>query len=403
MQSRKLSSTNNTALTQNSTSSRTWLAVIALGVSAFSIVTSELAPVGMLSSLAADLHQTEAGTGRVVMAYGWVAAVAALLSGAIPSTISRKGLLVGLMLILAISCMAATHATTMNTFMSARMVGALAHGAFWALIGTVAAQLVPVEKLGLATSVVFGGVSAASVLGVPLSSLIADLSGWRTALMAISMLSLATACALLWTLPGLKAPGTLSVSIYYRIVKNPILLSLYAATACIITAHFAAFTYLEPLLTKELSVPSTSVSLLLLVSGLSGLGGNIVAGKLIDLHLKKLIIGSLILSSLSMSVLGMPFIASLPVTMTGTLLAIWGAGIAIVFVGLQTWLLRSAADATQPASAIYVAIFNAAIGTGALVGGMLLSAVGLKEMVLVASGIILASVVLVIRLKESVR
>lgn len=82
MQSRKLSSTNNTALTQNSTSSRTWLAVIALGVSAFSIVTSELAPVGMLSSLAADLHQTEAGTGRVVMAYGWVAAVAALLSGA---------------------------------------------------------------------------------------------------------------------------------------------------------------------------------------------------------------------------------------------------------------------------------------------------------------------------------
>lgn len=221
--------------------------------------------------------------------------------------------------------------------------------------------------------------------------------------MAISMLSLATACALLWTLPGLKAPGTLSVSIYYRIVKNPILLSLYAATACIITAHFAAFTYLEPLLTKELSVPSTSVSLLLLVSGLSGLGGNIVAGKLIDLHLKKLIIGSLILSSLSMSVLGMPFIASLPVTMTGTLLAIWGAGIAIVFVGLQTWLLRSAADATQPASAIYVAIFNAAIGTGALVGGMLLSAVGLKEMVLVASGIILASVVLVIRLKESVR
>lgn len=403
MQSRKLSSTNNTALTQNSTSSRTWLAVIALGVSAFSIVTSELAPVGMLSSLAADLHQTEAGTGRVVMAYGWVAAVAALLSGAIPSTISRKGLLVGLMLILAISCMAATHATTMNTFMSARMVGALAHGAFWALIGTVAAQLVPVEKLGLATSVVFGGVSAASVLGVPLSSLIADLSGWRTAFMAVSMLSLATACALLWTLPGLKAPGTLSVSIYYRIVKNPILLSLYAATACIITAHFAAFTYLEPLLTKELSVPSTSVSLLLLVSGLSGLGGNIVAGKLIDLHLKKLIIGSLILSSLSMSVLGMPFIASLPVTMTGTLLAIWGAGIAIVFVGLQTWLLRSAADATQPASAIYVAIFNAAIGTGALVGGMLLSAVGLKEMVLVASGIILASVVLVIRLKESVR
>lgn len=138
---------------------RVWIAVVALGICAFSIVTSELAPVGMLNALAADFHQTESGVGLAVTAYGWVGALAALLSGAMPARISRKALLVGLMLILAFSCLAATRSYSMFALMSARMIGALAHGAFWALIGIVAAQLVPPHRLGLATAIVWRRVS----------------------------------------------------------------------------------------------------------------------------------------------------------------------------------------------------------------------------------------------------
>lgn len=126
---------------------RVWIAVVALGICAFSIVTSELAPVGMFSALAADFHQTESGMGLAVTAYGWVGALAALLSGAMPARISRKALLVGLMLILALSCLAATRSYSMFALMSARMIGALAHGAFWALIGIVAAQQAYVTTL----------------------------------------------------------------------------------------------------------------------------------------------------------------------------------------------------------------------------------------------------------------
>lgn len=175
---------------------RVWIAVVALGICAFSIVTSELAPVGMLNALAADFHQTESGVGLAVTAYGWVGALAALLSGAMPARISRKALLVGLMLILAFSCLAATRSYSMFALMSARMIGALAHGAFWALIGIVAAQLVPPHRLGLATAIIFGGVSAASVVGVPLASFIATLAGWRLAFMSMALLSLAAAAVL---------------------------------------------------------------------------------------------------------------------------------------------------------------------------------------------------------------
>ncbi|MBN0848192.1 MFS transporter, partial [Pseudomonas aeruginosa] len=115
--------------------------------------------------------------------------------------------LVGLMLILALSCLAATRSYSMFALMSARMIGALAHGAFWALIGIVAAQLVPPHRLGLATAIIFGGVSAASVVGVPLASFIATLAGWRLAFMSMALLSLAAAAVLCSTLPPLAAPA----------------------------------------------------------------------------------------------------------------------------------------------------------------------------------------------------
>ncbi len=184
---------------------RVWIAVVALGICAFSIVTSELAPVGMLSALAADFHQTESGVGLAVTAYGWVGALAALLSGAMPTRISRKALLVGLMLILALSRLAATRSYSIFALMSARMIRRPAHGAFWALIGLVAAQLVPPHRLGLATAIIFGGVSAASVVGVPLASFIATLAGWRLAFMSMALLSLAAAAVLCSTLPPLAA------------------------------------------------------------------------------------------------------------------------------------------------------------------------------------------------------
>ncbi|MGG7865756.1 MFS transporter [Klebsiella aerogenes] len=391
---------NDLVLQANPTPVRAWLAVAALGASAFSIVTSELAPVGMLSALANDLHQSQAGAGLAVTAYGWVAALAALLAGAMPARISRKALLIVLMLILAFSCLAATQSHTMQTFMTARMTGALAHGAFWALIGTVAVQLVPVDKLGLATSVIFAGVSVASVLGVPLSSFIADMVGWRQAFSAISLLSLATAVALLWTLPTLAAPQPLRLKVYIGIVKNPLLLSLFGATACIISAHFAAFTYLEPLLTHTRGIPTSTISALLLMSGLSGLLGNLIAGKLIDRHIRVLIMTSLLLSSGALGMLSIRGGSALPVWFVAVLLGVWGAGMAIVFVGLQTWLLRSAGEATQPASAIYVAIFNAAIGTGALVGGLVSAKLGLSSLPLLAAVAMICGMALVWKLKS---
>ncbi|MDR7345460.1 putative MFS family arabinose efflux permease [Pantoea alhagi] len=381
---------------------RRWLAVVALGISAFTIVTSELAPIGLLSALAQDFNQPQASTGIVVTAYAWVAAVAALLSGALPQRISRRLLLTGLMLLLALSCLAVAWAGSFNLLLAARITGALAHGAFWALIGTVAAQLVPPARLGLATAIIFGGVSAASVAGVPLTNFLAHVAGWRSAFTLIAAIALLTACVIAWSVPQLKAAAPLGLRALWLLLTQRAFLQLYFATACVITAHFAAFTWIEPLLSETLRLPASLVSILLLVFGLAGVGGNVVAGKFIDRHLKGLAIAALVLAAAAVALLAILPVQGHPAAI-GLLLLGWGTGIAVIFVGFQTWLLRLAGEAAQAASAIYVAIFNAAIGLGALAGSLLLRFTSVEGVLLTASAAIMFSLAPVLLLPAPAR
>jgi len=353
---------------QERVSWRTWFAVVVLGLSSFAIVTTELAPIGLLSPLAFEFGQTEGKAGLVVTAYAWIAAFAALLSATFLGRIPRKPLLVGLMVVLALSSTVAALSANFSTLLGARMIGALAHGAFWAMIGSIGAQLVPVRQVGLATSIIFGGVSVASVLGVPLANWLAQLDGWRTAFMVIAVLALGTALAIVLSVPRLAASPALGMDALTNVLKNRTFRRIYFATSCAITAHFAAFTFIEPLLSNALGIQVNLISTLLLVFGIAGVIGNFISGKLVDRHLKGLVLASLALMAASVLALGnVPIGGS--AFIVGALLLGWGVGVAIVFVGLQTWILRLAGQAAMPASAIYVAIFNAAIGAGALLGG----------------------------------
>lgn len=378
---------------QDTVSWRTWLAVVALGISSFAIVTTELAPIGLLSPLAAEFGQTEGMAGLIVTAYAWVAALAALLSALFLGRLPRKPLLVGLMLILTLSSALVGMSTAFSTLLVARIVGALAHGAFWAMIGTIGAQLVPAKKIGLATSIIFGGVSVASVFGVPLASLLTQIDGWRTAFQVIAGLSLLATFAIAGTVPRLTSSASVDIDALRSILRNRTFQRIYLATACAIMAHFAAFTFIEPLLSSSLSL--NLVSTLLLVFGIAGVVGNVISGQFIDRHLK-----SMVLLSLSLMALSVLTVGSLPTGssawLVAALLFIWGASVAIVFVGFQSWILREAGDVAMPASAIYVAIFNAAIGTGALAGATVLSVTSINGLMVIAAIAITGSLIPVI-------
>ncbi|WP_151796285.1 MFS transporter [Acinetobacter soli] len=355
-----------------------WIALIVLSLSSFAIVTTELAPIGLLSALAHDLNQSEAITGLIVTGYGWVAAISALCSIVLLIRFPRKMVLMIMLLILAISNIIVAYSSSFNMIFSARIIGAIAHGSFWALIGAVAYSLVPKHKLGLATSIIFSGVSVASILGVPLASYLTQLSSWRLAFEFLGLLSFIVCILILLFVPKIPDQAPLASGFFKKVLQHSTLNRFFILTALIISSHFAAFTFIEPFLSQIAQLESGQITLLLLVFGLAGLIGNILAGKLIDRHLHTIILISLVFISGSVFAFGyLGYHVTLSIAIV--FLALWGVSIASIFVGLQTWVLKQADDLASAASAIYVAVFNTSIGLGALIGSFMLQYVTLNR------------------------
>lgn len=363
---------------------QSWLAIVLLGVGAFTIVTTELAPIGLLSAIAQDIGRSEATIGLTVTLYAWIGACSALLAACALGRLPRKPLLIGLMLCLALSNGGAVLADSFDMLLLARACGAIAHGLFWAVIAASAAQIVPANQVGLATSIVFGGVSVASVLGVPLATLIGQESSWRVAFGAIGMVSLLVACVMVPVLPALKidsaqnGPAALA-----SVLRRADLRAIYVATAFAVTGHFAAFTFIEPFLREIQGIQSSLVIALLFGFGAAGLAANFATGVFIDRYLRSFLMLALCMLSLALVALGY-WRDSLGVVGITIMLIMWGAAISAIFVGFQTWILRTAGTAAMPASAVYVAIFNAAIGAGAMIGAWVLSSSGFPAVMIVA-------------------
>lgn len=378
---------------------RAWFAVTALGVGSFSIVTAELAPIGLLSPIASELGVTTATAGLAVTLYAWIAVFAALASAVWLGAAPRRPMLVGLMLILGGSGICAGIADSFSWLMASRVLGALAHGAFWAMIGTLGAQLVPARQVGVATSIIFGGVSVASVLGVPLANFIGLESGWRAAFLAIGVLSIMVALALRLTIPNVAGSGRVGFSALGEILAIPSFQRIFVATLFAITAHFMAFTYIEPFLSDEIGMASGWIAPLLLLFGLAGVAANVVTGAFIDTRLKTVVIMALLSACISLAALALLGDSA---GLVGVLvaLALWGGAVAAVLVGFQTWVLKQAgADALQ-ASAIYVALFNGAIGLGAAIGSILLPYTGLTGLFLIAAVLVALALLATSPLRE---
>ncbi|WP_217516415.1 MFS transporter [Vibrio metschnikovii] len=378
----------------NYTNWRSWVAVFILGIASFTVVATELAPIGMLSSIAQDMQQSAGSTGLVVTLYAWLGAAAALISVMMISHLPRRPLLVGLMLLLGLSNGVAAVSHSFSVLLAARLVGALAHGAFWAMIGTLGAQLVSESSVGKATAIIFGGVSTASVLGVPLINWISSDAGWRSSFLLLAILSVVTALTLALSLPHVSGTPRLERGQLFSVFRNSKLRIVYLIAACGIVSHFAAFTYIEVLLSSVIALPNSWISICLLTFGVAGIVGNFMCGMYIDNYLKRVLSTGLLLISLCLMLISLPTVNSKIITLL--IVSGWGLGVAILFVGLQTWIIRLAKDDALPASAIYAAIFNGAVGTGAVLGAGILDYWNISTLYLSASLITLLSLALMV-------
>lgn len=377
------------------TALRIWCAVSVLCVASFTMVTSEFAPIGMLSQISADLDQVPSTVGLTVTLYAWIGAASGLSSNWLNRWIARKTLLIVLMLVLAVSNALAALSPEFSMLLGARAVGALAHGVFWATVAATAAHIAPAQRMGLATSIVLGGITIATVMGVPLINLVGQYDGWRTAFACLALMCVASAAAMALVLPSMRIPSLVEGGGFAVVLRRKDLLITYVITGLTAAAHFGAYTFVEPFIGQVPGITSYMIAVLLFAFGAAGFLGNLLSALFIDRYLKAFILVALLGMALALVILG-GYGPRLGVVLVVGLLVLWGVSISALFTGLQTWVLRIAGEHTVPATAIHTAVLNSAIGVGVIIGGQALDVAGFKGAMLSASLVIVPAIVLMI-------
>lgn len=372
-------------------------ALWALTLSAFAIGTTEFVIVGLIPTIAASLSVSLPSAGLLVSLYALGVAVGAPLLTALTSRVPRKQLLLGLMALFIIGNLLAWQAPGYETLMAARILTGLAHGVFFSIGSTIATGLVAKDKAASAIAIMFTGLTVALVTGVPLGTFIGQTFGWQTTFLAVSFLGI-VALTGSWIL----VPDTISHSqpasllTQLAVLKKPRLLLVYAMTALGYGGSFIAFTYLTPVLQEVSGFSASSVSLVMLVYGVSVAFGNIWGGQLAD---KKGAIRALqiVFTLLALVLLMLTFTASNKCLALLTVFA-WGAVAFGNVPGLQVYVVqraeRDAPHAIDVASGLNIAAFNLGIAGGAWGGGLIVAHIGLMSTPWVASVVVFLALLL---------
>lgn len=358
------------------------LALFALTLSAFAIGTTEFVIVGLIPTMAADLHVSLPSAGLLVSLYALGVAVGAPVLTALTSRWNRKAVLLSVMSLFVAGNLLAWQAPGYNTLILARILTGLAHGVFFSIGSTIATGLVAKDKTASAIAIMFTGLTVALVTGVPLGTYIGQTLGWQATFLTVAILGIiALAGSALLVPANLKQPPVTKLSAQMKVLTHPRLLLIYAITALGYGGTFTAFTFLAPILQEVAGFSAGSVGLIMLVYGVSVAIGNIWGGRLADQHgpIKAL---TLIFTGLAAVLLALTFSAHSPFGAVFTIL-IWGAFAFGNVPGLQVYVVKLAErytpDAVDVASGLNIAAFNVGIALGAWGGGLIVEHADLMD------------------------
>ncbi|HCD1581502.1 TPA: sugar transporter [Enterobacter hormaechei] len=345
-----------------------WLRVVTLAIAAFIFNTTEFVPVGLLSDIAASFDMETAQVGIMLTIYAWVVALMSLPFMLLTSQMERRKLLIGLFVVFIASHVLSFMAWNFTVLVISRVGIAFAHAVFWSITASLAIRLAPAGKRAQALSLIATGTALAMVLGLPIGRIVGQYFGWRTTFFAIGMGALITLVCLIKLLPKLPSEHSGSLKSLPLLIRRPALMSIYLLTVIVVTAHYTAYSYIEPFVQVVAGFSANFATVLLLILGGAGIIGSILFGKLGNKHASALV-SSAIGLLLACLLLLMPAAGS--ESHLAILSLFWGVAIMIIGLGMQVKVLALAPDATDVAMSLFSGIFNLGIGAGALVGNQI--------------------------------
>ncbi|MFD8809494.1 MFS transporter [Streptomyces sp. NPDC059597] len=350
-----------------------WSAVVSVALTSFVLVLSEFLPIGLLPVVSSSLGVSLGTAGLVVVVPGLMAAVTAPLVTMASGRLDRRKVLITLAVFIAASNALAALAPDMAVMVVARMLLGVGVGGFWAMGAGVAVRLVPAQAVHRATSLITAGISAGTVVSLPLGALVGHLAGWRTAFVIAAGAALLALAALAVRLPALPPTKAIRLATLTSASSNPAARTALLATVLIFFGHFAAYTYVTPYLETQAHFGSSAVTAVLLAYGLAGLAGNFAAGAVVGRRLRAVYVAATVLVAAAAALL---VAAASTAPAVVVLVIIWGAAFGAVPLALQVWILRATPEAPESGMALLVSACQIALAAGSFSGGVIVDGFG---------------------------
>jgi MFS transporter, DHA1 family, chloramphenicol resistance protein len=346
------------------------LAIYVLGLAIFAQGTSELMLAGLLPDIATDLAVSIPHAGLLISGFAVGMLVGAPVLAVLTLRWRRRVALLTFLAVFAATHVLGAVTDSYSILLATRVVGAFTYAGFWAVASVAAIGLAGPERRGRAMSVVAGGLTVATILGLPAGTAIGQQLGWRAAFWAVAIMSVLVMAAVAATIrDGGGAVPDLRAEL--AAMANPRLWLAYGTTALTTAALIVTFSYLAPFLTDATGLPATAVPFVLGLYGLGALAGIAVGGRTADRHPFRtlytgaagLVVASVVLATTA----GQPTTAIVAVTLLGAF------GFA-VNPALNTRVFAEAEHAPTLAAATNISAFNVGITAGPWLGGMALDA-----------------------------
>lgn len=346
-------------------------AVVILAAGTFAVGTDAFIIAGFLPEMSQALGVGKAAAGQALTVFAICYAVMSPILATLTTKLPRRPLLIAALVLLSVANVAGSLSSTLWQLLDARALAALGAALYTPNAGAVAARLVSPEQRGQALSIVIGGLTLSTALGVPLGGLAGHWLGWRTALMFVSGLSLLAAAGVGWSLPKLSGLAAVSLKDRLAVIKHPGIRSVLLLTILGMGATYTVYAYSLPVMT-EIGLDRLEAVFMLFLYGVGAVVGTLASGYATDRYGPRRI---LLINYVTMTAAFLLFASLagqgyLHAVLAGFASILWGAA-----SFAQTPPQQHRLIALKPKQSALVLSFNASaiylgIGFGTMLGGM---------------------------------